>query len=112
MKWSIELVNSYWKLGWQPTTLAATNREGVLVERYGDELEDGIVFAVHNNSGMQNYFDLKVSAARLGIPSDGYEVTDLVSGKRVPAERSNGTLVIHGDLPGHKRALYVIRGKA
>lgn len=112
MSRSSELVESYWKLGWQPTTLAATNRDGVLVERYGDALEEGIVFAVQNNSGSKNYFDLKVSAAVLGIPSDGYEVTDLASGKPVPSVRSNGTLVIHGDLPGHQKALYAIRGTA
>lgn len=109
MEETAALVERYWWAGWEPIPHAWTDNPAIWVERFGDDVEEGIFFSVYNSSDAAAAFALKIDAA-LGIkPESPLTVTELVSGEAVPFTFSEDGILIPSRLEGQRATVFMVQ---
>ena len=102
LEWAQAQADALIPLGWQPFPLAHTDHPDVWVERFGNE-----VFTVHNWGAAPADFTLTIDVDALGLEAASLQITESVSGERIPAGTSgDGSPQISARLKPCSPAIY------
>jgi len=109
MEETAALVERYWWAGWEPIPHAWADNPAIWVERFGDDLAEGIFFSAYNSSDTAAAFTLKIDAA-LGIePASPLTIIELVSGEAMPFTFSEDGISLPALLEGQSAAVFMVQ---
>ena len=93
--------------GWEPVTHARAAGGRLRVERFGSYPE--LFFSAHNESQELVETHLALAGEALALPPEGIEVTEVISGRRLPARGSGSNWELDISLPPGETAALAVR---
>ncbi len=96
----IPVIRTLSRVGWEPIPHARVTEggDGVYVERYGDDLADGLYLTLFNDSRQASTFGLSIEADRLGLTAGAATAEDVLTGASIDLDAAGEILRLAGSL--------------
>jgi len=89
----IPLIKVISKAGWEPITYATTNSNDISIERFGDNINDGLYFTIYNYSSADKQVDVYIDSRSLKL-NPVRKIVDMNSGKEFSFLLNNENIVL------------------
>lgn len=89
----IPLIKMISQAGWEPITYATTKSNEISIERFGNNINDGLYFTIYNHSGNDEEIDVYIDSESLQLIAVN-KIVDLISGKNLSFSQIGGGIVL------------------
>jgi len=103
----ISLIKLIAAAGWQPITYATASNSEVFVERFGNNINEGLFFTVYNNNNTDKKVILSIDVSGLSLKG-ARKIVDLISGKVYSFTLKNDKIILKVPIPSGRSVLMKI----